>query len=113
MKDIETYEDLVAFILKILADSKFREHPKNINRRPPINWLIDRERVNIVIPLLHYLREKDLNIPFERESNSEKSILDAMLVAIGKFSIFEFTTYEQLKQKYETSNKMDIGLLKL
>jgi hypothetical protein len=68
----------------------------------PIDWNISRERVYIIFPLLAFLKHNNPNFPFQRQSSdSDKTIIDAMILALRKFKVFVEYNHDQMLSLYE------------
>ena len=68
----------------------------------PIDWNISRERVYVIFPLLAFLKHNNPNFPFQRQSSdSDKTIIDAMILALRKFKIFVEYNHDQMLSLYE------------
>lgn len=68
----------------------------------PIDWNISRERVYVIFPLLAFLKHNNPNFPFQRQSpDSDKTIIDAMILALRRFKIFVEYNHDQMLSLYE------------
>ena len=68
----------------------------------PIDWNISRERVYVIFPLLAFLKQNNQNFPFQRQSpDSDKTIIDAMILALRRFKIFVEYDHDQMLSLYE------------
>ena len=68
----------------------------------PIDWNISRERVYVIFPLLAFLKQNNQNFPFQRQSSdSDKTIIDAMILALRRFKIFVEYNHDQMLSLYE------------
>ena len=68
----------------------------------PIDWNISRERVYVIFPLLAFLKQNNQNFPFQRQSpDSDKTIIDAMILALTRFKIFVEYNHDQMLSLYE------------
>ena len=68
----------------------------------PIDWNISRERVYVIFPLLAFLKQNNQNFPFQRQSpDSDKTIIDAMILALRRFKIFVEYNHDQMLSLYE------------
>ena len=67
-----------------------------------IDWNISRERVYVIFPLLAFLKQNNQNFPFQRQSSdSDKTIIDAMILALRRFKIFVEYNHDQMLSLYE------------
>ena len=68
----------------------------------PFDWNISRERVYVIFPLLAFLKQNNQNFPFQRQSSdSDKTIIDAMILALRRFKIFVEYNHDQMLSLYE------------
>ena len=66
-----------------------------------IDWNISRERVYVIFPLLAFLKHNNPNFPFQRQSSySDKTIIDAMILALRKFKVFVEYNHDQMLSFY-------------
>ena len=108
------FDVLVDAIHNILSRAKVKNmvlFDKQLDRdfevcSTPIDWNISRERVYVIFPLLAFLKHNNPNFPFQRQSShSDKTIIDAMILALRKFKIFVEYNHDQMLSLYEKRNK--------
>ena len=108
------FDVLVDAIHNILSRAKVKNmvlFDKQLDRdfevcSTPIDWNISRERVYIIFPLLAFLKHNNPNFPFQRQSSdSDKTIIDAMILALRKFKVFVEYNHDQMLSLYEKRNK--------
>ena len=113
----DNFGELVNATFELLSDVELNVHdmPKGFHlghKNGSFEWDKLRERLYLIMTLLNYLKEKNLNFPFERQSaNHEESIIDAVLLAISRFKIFRSYSYDAARTIYH--EKMESGFPKM
>ena len=102
----ESFNELVDIIYEVLCEVELARFPNGFamgqeGSGGEIDWNISRERVYVVFPLLQFLKEHSTQFPFQRQAKGgEKTIIDAMLLAINRFNCFKNYSHDELLEFY-------------
>jgi hypothetical protein len=111
----DSFDELVSVIHQVLSEVQLNTFPKGFNTglsEGELDWNISRERVYVVFPLLQFLKDHTTRFPFTRQRlDEEKTIIDAMLLAIERFNCFKDYTHDEMSEMYNQRHSKGIALL--
>ena len=102
----ETFNELVDIIYNVLCEVELARFPKGFamgheGSDGETDWQLSRERVYVILPLLHFLKDHSTQFPFQRqEQEGDETIIDAMLLAISRFNCFKNYSHDELLKFY-------------
>ena len=102
----ETFNELVDIIYDVLCEVELTRFPKGFAMEQggsggETDWQISRERVYVILPFLHFLKDHSTQFPFQRQAQAgDETIIDAMLLAISRFDCFKNYSHDELLEFY-------------
>ena len=102
----ETFNELVDIIYNVLCEVELTRFPKGFAMEQggsggETDWQISRERVYVILPFLHFLKDHSTQFPFQRQEQAgDETIIDAMLLAINRFNCFKNYGHDELLEFY-------------
>jgi hypothetical protein len=102
----ETFNELVDIIYDVLCEVELTRFPKGFAMEQggsggETDWQISRERVYVILPFLHFLKDHSTQFPFQRQEQAgDETIIDAMLLAINRFNCFKNYGHDELLEFY-------------
>jgi len=101
-----SFNELVDIIYDVLCQVELARFPKGFamgqeGSDGETDWQISRERVYVILPFLHFLKDHSTQFPFQRQEQAgDETIIDAMLLAISRFNCFKNYSHGELLDFY-------------
>ena len=101
-----SFNELVDIIYDVLCQVELARFPKGFamgqeGSDGETDWQISRERVYVILPFLHFLKDHSTQFPFQRqEQEGDETIIDAILLAISRFNCFKNYSHGELLDFY-------------
>ena len=112
----ETFNELVDIIYDVLCEVELTRFPKGFAMEQggsggETDWQISRERVYVILPFLHFLKDHSTQFPFQRQEQAgDETIIDAMLLAISRFNCFKNYSHDELLEFYNCKSMPMINI---
>ena len=112
----ETFNEFVDIIYDVLCEVETTRFPKLFAMEQEdsggeTDWQISRERVYVILPFLHFLKDHSRQFPFQRQEQAgDETIIDAMLLAISRFNCFKNYSDDELLEFYNRKSMPMINI---
>jgi hypothetical protein len=112
----ETFNEFVDIIYDVLCEVELTRFPKGFAMEQEdsggeTDWQISRERVYVILPFLHFLKDHSRQFPFQRQEQAgDETIIDAMLLAISRFNCFKNYSHDELLEFYNRKSMPMINI---